>query len=61
MPMILQEDTMYIKTALIEFHVISKQYLKNIKEMKEDPMLDIEIALDESEMKPDNYGDVDQW
>jgi hypothetical protein len=61
MPILLQEDVSYINTAMTEFNFTSKSYLDMLTENKGEPTLKMEIMLDSSEMKPEEYNDVEEW
>lgn len=58
MPVLSQEDIKYITTAMAEFNATSSGYLDLIKKSQGDPLLKMEIMLDSSEMKPEEYNDV---
>lgn len=61
MPVLSQEDVRYATPAMIEFNSTSSAYLENIKKKKGDPLLKMEIMLDSSEMKPQEFNDVEEW
>lgn len=61
MPVLSQEDVRYVSTAMSEYNMTSNNYLDLIKKNRGDPVLKLEIMLDSSEMKPEEYTDVEDW
>lgn len=44
-----------------EFNKASRNYLEDITKSRGDPIFKMEIMLDTSEMRPEQYKDADGW
>lgn len=61
MPLITKEEVKYVKPAMEEFQATSSIYEKNLKQMKGAPILKMEIMLDSSESRPENFTEAEEW
>lgn len=59
---LLDEQIPYIRNALDEFNKIVELFIKNMEKNKDSaPVVKLELALDEKEMRPEGLSEFEEW